>query len=151
MIIASSSHPYCWQSTLQMDCYRRHWGKGRDWKIYCCVSTLSFKPFWKSHVVIWQTTSKNCTKVRAARAARLFFLIQPIKSLICGVVVAVVIVVRLAYCCNENFTLKKPCVRLSALRLFVWQTTSLKLRVLFSQVDQNNLLYWKCLLLELQL
>ena len=26
------------------------------------------------------TTSKNCTKVRAARAARLFFLIQPIRS-----------------------------------------------------------------------
>ena len=31
---------------------------------------------------------KNCTKKRAARAARLFFLIQPMKSLICGVVVA---------------------------------------------------------------
>ena len=28
----------------------------------------------------------NCTKKRAARAALLFFLIQPIKSLICGVV-----------------------------------------------------------------
>ena len=37
------------------------------------------------------TTSKNCTKKRAARAARLFFLVQPIKALICGVVVAVVI------------------------------------------------------------
>ena len=35
-----------------------------------------------------QTASKNCTKKRAARAARLFFLIQPMKSLICGVVVA---------------------------------------------------------------
>ena len=30
---------------------------------------------------------------RAARAARLFFLIQPIKSLICGVVVAVTVVI----------------------------------------------------------
>ena len=30
------------------------------------------------HVVIWPTTSENCTKLRAARAAWLFFLIQPI-------------------------------------------------------------------------
>ena len=34
-------------------------------------------------------TSKNCTRERAARAAGLFFLIQLIKLLICGVVVAV--------------------------------------------------------------
>ena len=46
----------------------------------------------KFHVVIWQTTAKNCTKKRAARAARLFFLIQPIKSLVYGVVVAVSVV-----------------------------------------------------------
>ena len=39
-------------------------------------------------VVVWQTTSKNCTKKRAACAARLFVFIQSIKSLICGVVVA---------------------------------------------------------------
>ena len=36
---------------------------------------------------------KNCIKKRAARAARLFFLIQPIKSLICGVVVVVAVVI----------------------------------------------------------
>ena len=36
---------------------------------------------------------KNCTKKRAARAARLFFRIQPIKSFICGVVVAVAVVI----------------------------------------------------------
>ena len=36
---------------------------------------------------------ENCTKKRAARAARLFFLIQPIKSFICGVVVAVAVVI----------------------------------------------------------
>ena len=36
---------------------------------------------------------KNYNKKRAARAARLFFLIQPIKSLICGVVVAVAVVI----------------------------------------------------------
>ena len=34
---------------------------------------------------------KSCTKKRAARAARLFFFIQSIKSVICGVAVAVVI------------------------------------------------------------
>ena len=44
-------------------------------------------------VVIRQTTSTSCTKKHAARAARLFFLIQPIKSLICGDVEAVPVVV----------------------------------------------------------
>ena len=63
--------------------------------------TLSLKPkIWKIHVVIWQTTSKNCTKVRAARAARLFFLIQPIRSLFSGVVVAVASsLLKLPKCC----------------------------------------------------
>jgi len=37
-------------------------------------------------------TSKNCTKKRATPAARLFFIIQPIKSLICGVDVAIAVV-----------------------------------------------------------
>ena len=42
---------------------------------------------WKSHVVVWQTASKKkCAKKRAPRAAWLFFLVQPIKSLICAVV-----------------------------------------------------------------
>ena len=40
-----------------------------------------------------ETTSTSCTKKHAARAARLFFLIQPIKSLICGDVEAVPVVV----------------------------------------------------------
>ena len=31
-------------------------------------------------LVVWQTTSKHCAKKRAARAARLFFFIQPIKE-----------------------------------------------------------------------
>ena len=42
--------------------------------------------------VIWQTTSENSTKVRAARAARLFFLIQPMKLSFFGVVFAVALV-----------------------------------------------------------
>ena len=47
--------------------------------------TLSLKPLiFKFHVVIWQISSKNCTQVRAALAARLFFLIQPIRSLFSG-------------------------------------------------------------------
>ena len=46
----------------------------------------------KFHGVVWHTTSKHGTKKRAARAARLFFFIQPIKSLICGVVVGVAVV-----------------------------------------------------------
>ena len=37
---------------------------------------------------MWQTTSKNFTQGRAAREARLIFLIQPIRSLFSGVVVA---------------------------------------------------------------
>ena len=67
--------------------------KGKEWKIYCCELPLSSEPqIWKFHVVVWQTTSKHCTKKRAARAARSFFFIQPMKSLICGVVVDVAVV-----------------------------------------------------------
>ena len=47
----------------------------------------------KIPVDVWPTTAKNCIKKRAARAKRLFFLIQPIKSLIRGVFVAVPVVV----------------------------------------------------------
>ena len=39
------------------------------------------------------TLRQNCSKKRAARAARLSLLIKPIKSLIFGVVVAVVVVI----------------------------------------------------------
>ena len=47
----------------------------------------------KIHVVIWWTTSKNCTKKGGARGVRLFFLIQPIKSLICGFVPVAAVVI----------------------------------------------------------
>ena len=51
--------------------------KGKEWKIYCCELPLSSEPqIWKFHVVIWQTTSKHCTKKRAARAARLFSVLR---------------------------------------------------------------------------
>ena len=47
----------------------------------------------RDSVFVEQTTSKYRTKKRATRAARLFFHIQPIKSLICGVAVAVAVVI----------------------------------------------------------
>ena len=56
--------------------------------VHVVVKTLN----WKFHVVVWLTTSKNCSKVRAARAARLFFPTRPIKFLIYGHVVTVSVV-----------------------------------------------------------
>lgn len=47
---------------------------------------------WNDHVVIWQTMSKNCTKVRATYLGRLFFLVQPIGSLLSSSVAAVAII-----------------------------------------------------------
>ena len=59
--------------------------KGKERKIFCFGFTFSSEPqIWKLHVIVWQATSKNCTEKRAARAARLYFRIQPIKLLICG-------------------------------------------------------------------
>jgi len=49
------------------------------------------------HVVVWETTSQICTKKRAALVAWLFFLIQPIISLVCSVDVAFVISSSLAW------------------------------------------------------
>ena len=75
---------------LSLAWYERFSCKGKEWKIYCCELALSSEPqIWKFHVVGWQTTSKHRTK---KRAARLFFFIQPIKSLICCVVVDVAVV-----------------------------------------------------------
>ena len=81
------------QTALSLAWYEWFSCKGKKWKIYCCELALSSEPqIWTFHAVVWQTTSKHCNKKRATRAARLFFFIQPIKSLICGVVVDVVIV-----------------------------------------------------------
>ena len=92
VIIASSSYPI-------VDRARSKW-TGRsaiEVQIHCCVFTLSLKPeIWKSHVVTWQTTSKNCTKVCAARVARLLFLMRPITSLFSSVVDDVAVAVVLA-------------------------------------------------------
>ena len=65
---------YYWQNRPPDDWWeRRQRGLNLEWKIYHCVLSLG-----KFRVAIWQTTSKNCTKVRVARAAQLFFLIQPV-------------------------------------------------------------------------
>ena len=53
-----------------------------------CRRNLKYKNFTWS---LWQTTSQRCTKEGAARAARLFFFILPIKSLIFAVAVAVTV------------------------------------------------------------
>ena len=81
------------RTALSLAWYKWFSCKGKGWKIYCWGLALSSEPqIWKFHIVAWQTTSKHCTKKRAARAARLFFFIQPIESLICGVFVDVAVV-----------------------------------------------------------
>ena len=57
-----------------------------------CRQNLKYENFTSSFGRLQYSTSKHCNKKRAARAARLFFFIQPIKSLICGVVVDVAVV-----------------------------------------------------------
>ena len=64
------------RSALSLAWHRWFSCKDKEWKIYCCGLALSEAQKLNIHVVIWQTTSKICTKERAARAARLFFLIQ---------------------------------------------------------------------------
>ena len=65
------------RSALSLAGHRWFSSKDKEWKIYSCELALSSEPqIWKFHVVVWQTTSKQCTKKRAARAARLFFFIQ---------------------------------------------------------------------------
>ena len=55
-----------------------------------CRENLKYEIFTSSFGRLLRL--KHCTKKRAARAARLFFFIEPIKSLICGVVVDVAVV-----------------------------------------------------------
>ena len=62
-----------------------------------CVFTLSLTlNLETSRFHLGDYASKNCTKMRAARAAPLFFFIQPIRSLFFGVVVAFALAVVLA-------------------------------------------------------
>ena len=58
-----------------------------------CRQNLKYENFTSSFGRLRQNiASKHCIKKRAARTARLFFFIQPIKLLICGVVVDVAVV-----------------------------------------------------------
>ena len=61
--------------------------KCKEWKVYCYGLEMKIS---RRHLADY---AKNCTKKRGARAARLFFLIQPIKSFSCVVVVAVAVVI----------------------------------------------------------
>ena len=60
-------------------------------RAHVVVKTLNLE-ISRCHLADYVMTSENRTKVRAARAARLFFLIQPIRSLFSGVVVAFAVV-----------------------------------------------------------
>ena len=55
-----------------------------------CRQNLKYENFTSSFSRLRQNIYS--TKKRAARAARLFFFIQPIKSLICGIIVDVAVV-----------------------------------------------------------
>ena len=68
--------------------------KGKEWKVYCWRLALSPESQkLKFHVVIWQTTSKIAPKSVTHVQHDYFSLMQPIKSFICGVVVAVAVVI----------------------------------------------------------
>ena len=76
------------RSILKMNWYERFQTKNRERKV---MFTLSSKPqIWWFHVVVVQRTAKICAK---KRAARLFFLFEPMILLFCGVIVAVAVVV----------------------------------------------------------
>ena len=76
------------RSALLFVWYKSFPRSGREWKIHRCG--LALFHISRCHLA---DCVKNCTKKRAARAARLFILIQPIKPLICGVVVVVAVVI----------------------------------------------------------
>ena len=62
------------RSTLSLAWHEWFSYKGKEWKIYCCRFALLSEPqIWNFQVVVRPTTSKNCSKKRAARTARLFF------------------------------------------------------------------------------
>lgn len=55
--------------------------RGKERKIFCLWLAPSSEPqIWNFHVIIWHTTSKNCTKRCAACAAWLFFPHSPDQS-----------------------------------------------------------------------
>ena len=67
--------------------------KRKEKDLLLCVHVVTKTLNLETSRFIWQTASKNCTKVRVACAARLFFLIQPIRLLFSGVIVTVAVAV----------------------------------------------------------
>ena len=59
----------------------RRWSKYKtELKIYCCLLKLSSEPQIRYfNVDVLQRTARNCSKVRAARAARVYLPVPPIK------------------------------------------------------------------------
>ena len=77
---------------LSLAWYERFSCKGRVKDLLLRARVVVRTSNTKISSCLWQTTSKHCTKKRAARAALLFFLIQPIKSLNCDDMVDVAVV-----------------------------------------------------------
>lgn len=66
-----------------------HACKSKEWRIYCCELVLSSEP---QKMKVSRDLVDCVKRERASRAARFFFLIQPIKSTIYDYVVAVAVV-----------------------------------------------------------
>ena len=94
MIIPLVSILQCWRSTLKPDWYARtytvvcsschHNLQCGNFKLFFVVVLLLFVLF----VCVLQRTARNCSKVRAARAALFSVLAPPIRFLITGVVIS---------------------------------------------------------------
>ena len=75
-----------------------------DWKIYCCKFSLILSPSAANKK--FNIIGSRCAalKFSSARAARLFFVFQPITFLICSVVVAVAIRNMIAWLNGEKLS-----------------------------------------------
>ena len=94
---------------LQLNRWAGCWIKCRELKIYGCMIKLSSKPQMQQfHSVILPRIARSFFKVRAAHAARLFFLIRPIKFLIWGVANAMPVIGSKAFnsCVGPQMILK---------------------------------------------
>ena len=86
----------CWQSTRKQDWYARTYVVEYSTEVViitfnvvvsnCFFALLLFVLFCVIFF-FFQRTARNCSKVRAARAAQCFVLVRPIKYLIIGVVI----------------------------------------------------------------
>ena len=78
------------RSALSLSWHEWSSGESKEWKIYSATG-LEYETFWR-HLAdyVKMITPKSAG---AARAARLFFLIQPIKSMIWDVVAAIAVII----------------------------------------------------------